>query len=304
MDYDARELTTTAVDWRENVKDLAAGAAGGVAQVLIGQPFDIVKVRLQTQGGGSALSAARNIYIQEGPRSFYKGTLVPLVGVGACVSIQFAAFHGFRQLIESYNFRNDHTKDPTLSLPQFYLAGGAAGVTNSIISGPVEHIRIRLQTQPHGAGRLYSGPWDCARKIIRTVGPAGLYRGQVVTLFREFHGYGVWFAAYEGLLGILQHHEQKKREELPNWQIAVCGGLAGEALWLLSHPLDVIKSKMQSDGFGSDRKYSSMGHAFKETWVVGGVRGLFQGLGPALLRAMPVSAGTFATVELVRKMLL
>ncbi|KAI2896884.1 hypothetical protein CBS76997_4839 [Aspergillus niger] len=303
MDYEARDLTTTAGDWRDNVKDLAAGAAGGVAQVLIGQPFDIVKVRLQTQVGGSALSAARNIYAQEGPRSFYKGTLVPLLGVGACVSIQFGAFHGFRQLIESYNYRNDHTEDPTLSLPQFYLAGGAAGVTNSIISGPVEHIRIRLQTQPHGAARLYSGPWDCARKIIRTAGPTGLYRGQVVTLFREFHGYGVWFAAYEGLLGILQHHEQKKRDELPNWQIAVCGGLAGEALWLLSHPLDVIKSKMQSDGFGSDRKYHSMGHAFKETWVVGGVRGLFQGLGPALLRAMPVSAGTFATVELVRKLL-
>lgn len=40
MDYDAGELTTTTVDWRENVKDLAAGAAGGVAQVLIGElPF-------------------------------------------------------------------------------------------------------------------------------------------------------------------------------------------------------------------------------------------------------------------------
>lgn len=168
-------------------------------------------------------------------------------------------------------------------------------MTNSVVSGPVEHIRIRLQTQPHGASRLYSGPWDCARKLLRVAGPAGLYRGQVVTLLREFHGYGVWFAAYEGLLEILQRHEQKTREELPNWQIAVCGGLAGEALWLLSHPLDVIKSKMQSDGFGPEKKYHNMTHAFQQTWVTGGVRGLFQGLGPALLRAMPVSAGTFAT---------
>lgn len=168
-------------------------------------------------------------------------------------------------------------------------------MTNSVVSGPVEHIRIRLQTQPHGAARLYSGPWNCARKIFRIAGPAGVYRGQAVTLLREFHGYGVWFAAYEGLLEILQHHEQKKREELRNWQIAICGGLAGEALWLLSHPLDVIKSKMQSDGFGPDKKYHNMMHAFQQTWVTGGARGLFQGLGPALLRALPVSAGTFAT---------
>ncbi|KAI9046348.1 mitochondrial carrier protein [Aspergillus affinis] len=307
MTADAKSITPEAaappMDWKENVKDLTAGAAGGVAQVLIGQPFDIVKVRLQTQTGGSALSAARNIWTKEGPSAFYKGTIVPLLGVGACVSIQFGAFHGFRQLIETYNHRKGHVQGKGLSIPQFYLAGGLAGVTNSVISGPVEHIRIRLQTQPHGTTRLYNGPWDCARMIIRVAGPAGIYRGQVVTLLREFHGYGVWFAAYEGLLEILQDRTQKKRHELPNWQIAVCGGLAGEALWLLSHPLDVIKSKMQSDGFGPDQKYRSLRHAFQQTWAVGRIRGLFQGLGPALLRAMPVSAGTFATVEMVRKML-
>ncbi|CAI7657832.1 unnamed protein product [Penicillium discolor] len=278
------------VDWRENAKNLTAGAAGGVAQVLI----DIVKVRLQTQTSGSAVSAARNIWAKEGPAAFYKGTLVPLLGVGACVSIQFGAFHGFRQLLESYNERNNH-ESRDLSLTQFYLAGGAAGVTNSVISGPVEHIRIRLQAQPHGAGRLYTGPLDCAKKIVGVAGPAGIYRGQVVTLLREFHGYGVWFAAYEGFMALLQAKTQTKREDLPNWQVAVCGGLAGEALWLLSHPLDVIKSKMQSDGFGSDQKYRNMRHAFQLTWSTGGIRGLFQGIGPALLRAMPVSAGTFAT---------
>lgn len=182
-----------------------------------------------------------------------------------------------------------------MSLTQFYLAGGAAGVTNSIVSGPVEHIRIRLQTQPHGAARIYVGPWDCTRKIIRYAGIFGLYQGQVVTLLREFHGYGVWFATYEYLVKQAMQRMQKKRNELPNWMIALCGGLAGETLWLLSHPLDVIKSKMQSDGFSQEKQYATMRDAFRQTWVKGGIRGLFYGLGPALLRAMPVSAGTFAT---------
>ncbi|PLB48460.1 mitochondrial carrier protein [Aspergillus steynii IBT 23096] len=284
-----------AVSGQETAKDLVAGAAGGVAQVLIGQPFDLAKVRLQTQTGSSAISLVSQIWRKEGPLAFYKGTLVPLVGVGACVSIQFGAFHSFRQLLEAHNARQNPKNGPGLSLAQFYLAGGSAGIVNSVVSGPVEHIRIRLQTQPHGSARYYTGPWDCARKIIRQAGIAGLYRGQVVTLFREFHGYGVWFAAYEGLLGIVTERQQKRREELPNWQIAVCGGLAGEMLWLLSHPLDVIKSKMQSDGFGDRQAYRSMSHAFHQTWLTGGLRGLFNGLGPALLRAMPVSAGTFAT---------
>lgn len=38
-----------------------------------------------------------------------------------------------------------------------------------------------------------------------------MYCGQVGSLLREVHGYGVWFAAYEGLLGVLQEREQKTR---------------------------------------------------------------------------------------------
>ncbi|KAF3357662.1 hypothetical protein VdG1_05765 [Verticillium dahliae VDG1] len=69
----------------QTAKDLFSGAAGGITQVLVGQPFDIVKVRLQTSTAHtSALEAATAIYRNEGPLAFYKGTLTPLVGIGAC----------------------------------------------------------------------------------------------------------------------------------------------------------------------------------------------------------------------------
>ncbi|KAI1067391.1 hypothetical protein LB506_003918 [Fusarium annulatum] len=257
----------------DTVIDIVAGAMGGAAQVLI----DIVKMRLQAYGGYS-LDVTRKIWSVEGPRSFYKGTLPPLLGVGACVSIQFGAFHLFSQQFNNFNKQQDSNHKGSLSLGQVYLAGGLAGITNSVISGPIEHIRIRLQT-----------------KIWQHQGISGIYRGQAVTILREFHGYGVWFAAYEGLVQHLVRMVGKKRSEIESWKFAVCGGLAGELLWLLSHPLDVIKSKMQSDGFGNDQKYETMREAIRQTWRTGGVSGLFEGIGPALLRAMPVSAGTFAT---------
>lgn len=168
-------------------------------------------------------------------------------------------------------------------------------MTNSVISGPIEHIRIRLQTQPQGAAKLYHGPWDCIRKIVRAHGISGLYKGQVITVLREFHGYGIWFAAYESCVSMATRLYTKSgsREELPAYMFAVCGGLAGEALWLGSHPLDVLKSKMQSDGFASDRKYANLRATVSQTWQSGGTRAMFSGLGPALLRALPVSAGTF-----------
>lgn len=83
------------------------------------------------------------------------------------------------------------------------------------------------------------------------------------------------------------------RKEVPTWKIATYGGLAGEALWLASYPFDVVKSKMQSDGFGTGQKYASMRDAVQQTWRGEGMRGFWKGLGPTLLRAMPVSAGTF-----------
>ncbi|KAH9904448.1 mitochondrial carrier [Xylariomycetidae sp. FL2044] len=286
----------------DTAKDLFAGAAGGVAQVLIGQPFDIVKVRLQTSTAySSALDAARSIYAQEGPLAFYKGTLTPLLGIGACVSIQFGAFGYARRFFESRNLRSGKGGKPDLSYAQYYGAGAFAGLANSVISGPIEHVRIRLQTQPHGAARLYSGPLDCVRQLssARSGGVSrGLYRGSAVTVLREAQAYGVWFLAFEYLMNADAARNGVARRDVPSWKVALYGGLAGEALWLGSYPLDVVKSKMQTDGFGRDgMRYKSMRDCFAQTWRAEGLRGFWKGLGPTLLRAMPVSAGTFAVVE-------
>ncbi|KAK3487130.1 mitochondrial carrier domain-containing protein [Neurospora crassa] len=291
----------------QTAKDLFSGAVGGIAQVLIGQPFDIVKVRLQTSTQySSALTAAASIYKHEGALAFYKGTLTPLLGIGACVSIQFGAFHSARRFLEQRRATADKSFIPgvsNLGYGEYYAAGAFAGVANSVISGPIEHVRIRLQAQPHGAGRLYSGPWDCVRKLSQQAGGVlpGLYRGEVVTVLREAQAYGLWFLAFEWLMNADAARNKIDRKEIPSYKIALYGGLAGEALWLGSYPLDVVKSKMQTDGFGAGQKYTSMRDCFAQTFRAEGMRGFWKGIGPTLLRAMPVSAGTFAVVEMTMR---
>lgn len=210
------------------------------------------------------------------------------------VSIQFGAFHYARRRFESSN-ASTALLDPTLSYRQYYLSGAFAGIANSIISGPIEHVRIRLQTQPHGANRLYTGPFDCVRKLSAHEGVlAGLYRGEAVTILREAQAYGVWFLAFEYLMNADAKRNNTKRDEISQVKVATYGGLAGEALWLSSYPFDVVKSKMQSDGFGSKKRFKNMKDCFAQTWNGEGLRGFWKGIGPTLLRAMPVSAGTFA----------
>ncbi|KJX97698.1 Carrier protein YMC1 [Zymoseptoria brevis] len=286
-------------------KDLFSGAVGGVAQVLIGQPFDIVKVRLQTttQYTG-ALDCARRILANEGASAFYKGTLTPLIGIGACVSVQFGAFNYAKRLLEARNASSSSSLTPApLSYAQYYTAGAFAGLANTALSSPIEHVRIRLQTQPHGRGKLYSGPLDCIAKLSRSPSILhGLYRGTPVTLLREAQAYGFWFLTFEYLMNTDVSRNAIQRKDIPTWKVALYGGLAGEMLWISSYPFDVVKSKMQTDGLGvGERKYTSARDCVGKTFRAEGWRGFWRGVGPTLLRAMPVSAGTFAVVEMTMR---
>jgi len=254
---------------------------------------DIVKVRLQTTTTyPSAISCASSILRTEGAAAFYKGTLTPLIGIGACVSVQFGAFNLARRWLES---RNTTTTYSGLSYKEYYACGAFAGLANTPLSAPIEHVRIRLQTQPHGMSRLYSGPIDCVKKLVSKGGVSkGLYRGTSVTLLREAQAYGMWFLTFEYLMQADARRNGINRKAIPTWKVALYGGLAGEALWLASYPFDVIKSKMQCDGFGEKQVYKTMRDAFSQTMRKEGIMGFWKGIGPTLLRAMPVSAGTFA----------
>jgi solute carrier family 25 (mitochondrial carnitine/acylcarnitine transporter), member 20/29 len=221
------------------------------------------------------------------------------------VSVQFGAFNYARRAFETSNADPSNPNSSSdLSYTQYYLAGAFAGLANSPLSGPIEHVRIRLQTQPHGAGRLYAGPLDCIRKLSAHEGVLrGLYRGQAVTLLREAQAYGIWFLTFEYLMRADARRNQYARDDIATVKVATYGGIAGEMLWLASYPFDVVKSKMQSDGFGAQMQFRSMRDCFAKTYAAEGMMGFWKGIGPTLLRAMPVSAGTFAVAELTMRWL-
>ena len=84
-------------------KDLIAGTIAGWAQVLAGQPFDCVKVRLQSSSTYKGpFDCVKRIIAEEGPLTFCAsivstradrsdaGSTAPLLGIGFCVALQFA----------------------------------------------------------------------------------------------------------------------------------------------------------------------------------------------------------------------
>lgn len=280
------------------VKDVAAGFIGGATQVLIGQPADLVKIRLQTSASHTTtLQVIKNVLKNEGVLAFYKGTLPPLVGVGACVSLQFYGFHETKRYFQSKN------KSQQINLwPQTFICGAMAGVVNTPVTSPIEQLRIISQVNDKNVKLNWT---NTIKHIYDVAGiRKGIYRGWNITLLREIQAYGVWFTTYEYLISQWIHYfHYESRAQIPTWQLLVSGAIAGDALWLLSYPLDVIKSNIQSDKFEGGRFNGSALKATKYIWETSGVRGFWRGIVPCLVRAIPCSAGTFASVELALRLM-
>ncbi|KIM45352.1 hypothetical protein M413DRAFT_338382 [Hebeloma cylindrosporum] len=291
------------------VKDLTAGTAGGIAQVLVGQPFDIVKVRMQTAPKGTyngMLHCAGGILKNEGPLAFYKGTLTPLLGIGVCVSIQFGALEYAKRVFASQNLAIGRGGEGGRSLTgnQLFIAGVFAGLANGVVSGPVEHIRIRLQTQSD-TNRLYNGPWDAIKKIYGQNGIAGIYKGQGVTLLREASGYGVYFLTYEKLVQWEMAKKGIRRDQIKPINSIAYGAAAGYALWAVIYPIDMIKSRMQTDGFSpaTGQKYKSTLDCVRTVWRTEGAGAFVRGLTPTLIRSPFANGATFLGFEMAMRAL-
>jgi len=295
--------TQKANDPFQTAKELLAGSFGGIVQVLTGQPFDTVKVRIQTQSlenplykgvGDCAVKTLKN----EGPLGFYKGTLTPLIGIGACVSIQFGALEYMKRYFASRN-----SKDAPLTCSQLYFSGAVSGVANSVLSGPIEHVRTRLQVQS-AIDKQYQGPGDFIRKVSKQHGISAIFKGQAVTIVREFHGYGIYFMVYEWLIQKTMAKNQIQRSQVSSLHQLSYGALSGYILWIFIYPIDVIKSKLQTDSFDkTTQKYRGAMDCFKKTFIQQGYAGFYRGFLACMLRAGPANAATFAAYEMAMNVL-
>lgn len=299
------------------MKELFAGSIGGIVQVLSGQPFDTVKVRLQTQPGkySSAVDCVKQTYLQEGFLGFYKGTLTPLIGIGACVSIQFGALEAAKRYFVAQNRKQQQhqhqqqqkrilsaTNPAVLDNFQLFLSGAFSGLANSVLSGPIEHIRIRLQASSNSG---YTGPGDLIKKVTAQHGISGLYKGQAITLLRESVGYGIYFSTYEWLMQRqMSLQKTEKRSDVASWRQMLFGAASGYTLWLVIYPVDAIKSKIQTDGFsGPDRKFTSSFDCARKVIAAEGMAGLYRGFGTCMLRAGPVNGVTFVAYEMAMSLM-
>ncbi|CDU25955.1 related to Carrier protein YMC1, mitochondrial precursor [Sporisorium scitamineum] len=240
----------------------------------------------------SATDAFRIIIKEERIWGLYKGVTSPMLGV----AIMNASIFGLYNI--SLRYQQTHHLFESSPITQVFIAGMLSGLGSSLITSPIDLIKICEQMDASSR----SGTWRVLRHVVRTEGVRkGVFRGWCTTAVRDL-GYGPYFASYELLNSWIRNYTGGP---LSNVDMAVSGAFAGVVAWLSTFWADVIKTKIQAttrfdDGQG---KRSLFWSTARETYASGGWRAFFVGVGPTVLRALPVNAVLFVTYEATKDLL-
>jgi len=288
--------------------DLASGTAGGVAQILVGHPFDTVKVQLQRSSGhANPIDAVKQLVATQGVHGLYRGMGPPLCTVAVFNALLFGITGSLNRFVRPDGGR--------LTPTEAAFTGALAGIPVAVLATPTELLKCRHQAQgaakpPPGiaytladarAGRvLYSGPLNALRLISKFEGGiSGLFRGLIPTLAREVPGNGVYFGAYywcKQRLAAAQGLDSPS--QLGLLSLIVAGGVAGPAFWIPVLPIDTIKTRMQTDSPHAPQ-YRGMIDCARKIARAEGIGALFKGWQPCVARSIPANAVTFLVYEIV-----
>ncbi|KAL1560247.1 Mitochondrial arginine transporter bac1 [Salvia divinorum] len=291
-------------------KEYVAGMLAGVATVIVGHPFDTVKVKLQkhnTEANGikykNGLHCTTRILKMEGVKGLYRGATSSFVGMAFESSLAFGIYS------QSKHFLQGTTQSGKPQLLSIIPSGAFAGGVISFILCPSELVKCRMQVQGTDSflqsTSRYSSPIDCALKTVKSEGLTGIFRGGGATFLREFIGNAVFFSTYEYVRYYMHKPLRDASSDLTHViDVGVgifSGGLGGIACWSAVLPLDVAKTIIQTS---PDKNHIRNPVQILELiYRRSGIRGCYTGLGPTIFRAFPANAAAIVTWELAMKIL-
>ena len=190
----------------------------------------------------SNISAWRSIFAKEGLRGVFFGWSPTFVGY----SFQGAGKYGFYEVFK--NFYGNRLF-PNANKTIVYLgASASAEFIADIFLCPFEAIKVRMQTTlPPFANNLRQG-WGI---VTRKEGYAGLYKGLYPLWGRQIPYTMVKFATFETTVNYIYATLGKPKESynaLQQTGVSFLGGyIAGIGCAVISHPADVMVSKLNAD---------------------------------------------------------
>jgi len=256
--------------WKEGLKNGLASALAAACVKLTLQPIDAMKTVQQYSNNKYTLWQAARLLHKNG--NFYAGVGVTVLGSMPSVALYFGVY--------DYCKRQLPIKQ---RLPRVALAAAVGNTVASFSRVPYEVVKQQLQTGQFGT------VWQVLQQpaLLRALFPPGGVASQMI---RDVPYAVVTLLAYESLQSWVQQH-QGTSSRLKDFTV---GGAAGGLGSLVTTPMDVIKTRMQTS------QCVSIGDCVAQVVREGAY---MRGCWPRLLHKVPANSFFFLFYELFRRVL-
>ena len=179
-----------------------------------------------------------------------------------------------------------------------FLIGGSSGIVATTCIQPIDMVKVRIQLLGEGThGGPRPNPFTVARSIVAQGNILSLWQGLSAGYLRQVV-YGTsrlgFFFTFENLL---KERASQKGTNYGFSQRALAGLAAGGLGAAIGNPAEVCLIRMQSDGLkpiSQRANYRSVFDALARITRSEGVRGLWAGSYPTIIRAMSTNFGQLA----------
>lgn len=278
--------------------DIWASYCSGALGICIGNRLDIIKTELQA---GNRIFTSPTVPTHESAlhrfTNLFRGAAAPILGYGALNSILFMTYNRSLKAMDPSIF--DPTKLAGVSLEKIWIAGAVGGLACWVVSAPSELVKCRTQLKVDGLTSSYATTMN----VLKHSGIRGFYLGGTVTSVRDSFGYAWYFWSYELTKRLLLSRQVDPFLDPSASDVLIAGGIAGVVTWASIFPLDVIKTRLQTQAHmpGEDAallrsenqakfKAKSSLQIARDIARAEGITGFYRGLGICSLRAFIVNA--------------
>jgi len=288
------------------VKSFLAGSFSGTCSTILLQPLDLVKTRIQQAANlqmaettvmatntaitkPTIYSTMRVVIATENVAGLWKGMTPSITRTVPGVGLYFASLHWLKTSFGG----NTEKPGPLHAI--------CLGMTARCVAGcamiPITVLKTRFESGKYNYTRMSTALLD----IYRREGARGLCCGLVPTLVRDAPYSGLYLMFYtqlkqnasSTLLKIHPALDVKNNGYLASITHFTCGISAGLLASLVTHPADVVKTRMQLEPL----IYPSVTKACNQILVLSGPRGFLIGLAPRMLRRTLMSALAWTCYE-------